>query len=183
MSTQYRLEKKRSRFTVKAFASGVLAGFGHNPTIAIRDFSGTLDFNADDPGQSSFEMTVQAASLEVADDIKKKDKLEIEELMRDKVLEVGAHPSITFKSTSISAEAAGDNAYRLQITGDLSLHGVTKSLRVDAQAKVRADEVGLTGDFTLNQSDFKIERVSALAGALKVKDQLQFSFDIKGYKD
>lgn len=183
MSTQYSLDKRRSRFTVKVRASGVLSGLGHNPTVAIRDFSGHLEFDAAKPEASSFEMTIKAASLEVTDDIKKKDKKEIEQQMHDDVLEVGTHPEITFKSSEVSAEEAGDNTYRLQITGDLSLHGVTKQQRIDANAKVRDDEMALVGDFKLNQSDFKIKRVSALAGALKVKDELQFSFELKGYRE
>jgi polyisoprenoid-binding protein YceI len=183
MSTSYRLDKKRSRFTVHVRASGVLRGFGHNPTTAVRDFSGTLDFDPRKPESSSLEISVKANSLEVTDDIKKKDRLDIERQMRDEVLEIGAHPEITFHSTSISVEEAGDNLYRVQMSGDLSLHGVTKQQRIDALANVRDDEVKLSGDFTLNQSDYKIKQVSALAGALKVKDELQFSFDIKGNRE
>jgi polyisoprenoid-binding protein YceI len=73
--------------------------------------------------------------------------------------------------------------YRLQINGDLSLHGVIKSHGIEAQAKLRDGEIRLTGSFTLRQSDYKIKPVTALAGALKVKDELQFSFEIFGEQE
>ena len=38
--SHYVLDKSASRFTVRAYASGMLSVLGHNPTIAIRDFSG-----------------------------------------------------------------------------------------------------------------------------------------------
>ena len=41
----YTIDPGMSRFTVRAFASGVFSAFGHNPTIAIRDFSGEADFD------------------------------------------------------------------------------------------------------------------------------------------
>jgi len=39
------------------------------------------------------------------------------------------------------------------------------------------------GGFTLLQSDYRIRRVTALAGALKVKDELSFEFEITGAKE
>ncbi len=36
----YVIDSRASRFTVQAFATGMLARMGHNPTIGIRDFSG-----------------------------------------------------------------------------------------------------------------------------------------------
>ena len=41
---RYTLDAARSTFTVQAFASGLLSGFGHNPTIGIRDYAGDARF-------------------------------------------------------------------------------------------------------------------------------------------
>jgi polyisoprenoid-binding protein YceI len=182
MSTQFELDKRRSRVTVKVFASGVLAGLGHNPTLAARKISGTLQFDPDKPQSSSIELILQADSLEVTDDMKKKDREEIEQRTKEEVLEVGKHAEITFKSTDISVQESGNSSYRLQITGELSLHGVTRQKQVDAQASLHNHEFKLLGEFTISQSEFKLKRVSALAGALKVKDEVQCAFEVHGHK-
>ena len=41
--SQYLLDKGASRFTVRAFAGGMLSAMGHNPTIAVRDFTGEVN--------------------------------------------------------------------------------------------------------------------------------------------
>jgi len=182
MSLQFVLNKRRSRFAVKVQASGVLKGLGHNPTLTVRDFSGTIDFNEQSPEQSLVKLAVKADSLEVADDMKKSDRQEIEDRTRDQVLEVKQHPQITFASsrTEVSSANAGDRSYHLKFTGDLSLHGVTRPQSISAQLKVRDDDVKLTGELTIRQSEFQIKKVSALAGALTVKDELQISFELQG---
>ena len=40
---RYVIDGRSSRFTVQAFATGLLAKMGHNPTIGIRDFSGEMN--------------------------------------------------------------------------------------------------------------------------------------------
>ena len=46
-SDRYVIDSRASRFTVQAFATGMLARMGHNPTIGIRDFSGEMKFDPD----------------------------------------------------------------------------------------------------------------------------------------
>jgi polyisoprenoid-binding protein YceI len=64
----YLLNKDASRFTVRAFAGGMLSALGQNPTIAIRDFTGEATFAPDAPGQASLRIQIQADSLEVMDE-------------------------------------------------------------------------------------------------------------------
>ena len=42
---RYVIDSRASRFTVQAFATGLMARMGHNPIIGIRDFSGEMKFN------------------------------------------------------------------------------------------------------------------------------------------
>ena len=183
MSAKYKLDARSSRFVAKVRATGILASFGHNPTIAIRRFSGWLDFDPDRPQNASFQMTVPADSLEVTDDISTKDRHEMERQMRESVLETRRYAEVRFDSREVSAEKLSDNLYQLRITGDLSLHGATRQKQIEARLRMRDDEFRLTGSFTLLQSDYKITRVTALAGALKVNDELTFEFEIAGIKE
>ena len=88
----YVLDKSASRFTVRAFASGMLSVLGHSPTIAIRDFSGE-SFSTQPPGRRPlYKSSIRADSLEVTDDIKSSDRREMEATMNTEVLESAKYP-------------------------------------------------------------------------------------------
>jgi hypothetical protein len=71
------IDTKRSRFTVQAFATGILSAMGHNPTIGIRGFSGEVGFNPDAMEANGLRLIIQSASLEVQDDISDRDRREM----------------------------------------------------------------------------------------------------------
>ncbi len=176
---RYELVASKSRFTVQAFASGLLSGFGHNPTIAIDDFTGEVRFTPETFEDASLKLIVKANSLRVIDDIKDKDRREIENAMFDEVLETGRYTEINFQSTNITIRKISDDRFKAKIIGDLTLHGVTQNgLWIMAQVNKTDDGLRAQGDFTLKQSDYKIKPVSVAGGALKLKDELKFSFDI-----
>jgi polyisoprenoid-binding protein YceI len=183
MTVCYQLDPGQSRFTVQAFAGGLLSAMAHNPVIAIRDFTGKMCFTPATPEDASLQMTVKAGSLEVAGNVNPKDSREIEDTMRKEVLEVAAYPEIHFRSTAIVADKVTDNWYRLRIEGRLSLHGVTNGQHVEGQLRLLDDEIRLSGEFTLLLSAYKIKRVSALGGMITLKDALKFSFDLVGRKE
>ena len=95
-AVRYAINPKISRFTVHAFASGVLSAFGHNPRIAIRDFSGEAQFDAEHFEDATLRIAAKAASLEVADDISDKDRREMERQMQQDVLESSQYPDIRY---------------------------------------------------------------------------------------
>jgi polyisoprenoid-binding protein YceI len=183
MSVKYKLDANSSRFVVKVRAAGALASFGHNPTIALTRFSGWLEFDSSHPENGSFQMSIPADSLQVIDDISNKDRQEIERQTRNDVLETPSYPQIQFESREILSEKESDIFYQLQIAGDLSLHGVTRRQQIGARLRLRDDEIRLSGGFRLLQSEFRIKRVTALAGALRVQDEVTFEFEITGFKE
>lgn len=178
----YCVDGRRSRFVVKAFATGLLSAFGHSPTIAIRDFTGEARFSPDHPEAAALSLQIKAESLAVADDVRDNDRREIERQMRDEVLEIARYPEIVFESTAIAAEKVMDSQYRARITGNLSMHGVTRLCVIDAQVIAGDDTLRANGEFTLRQSLFNIKPVSAVGGTIKLKDELKFSFDIVSSK-
>ena len=101
-AVRYAIDSRISRFTVRAFASGMLSAFGHSPTIAIRDFAGEAQFNPDRLESASLHVTVKAASLTVTDDISDKDRREIEREMQDNVLESAKYPEIVYDCSRVS---------------------------------------------------------------------------------
>ena len=85
---RYVIDSRSSRFTVQAFATGLLAKMGHNPTIGIGDFSGEMRFSPEKLEAGSFHLVIKTASLSVQDDISAKDLKEMERLMSQEVLEL-----------------------------------------------------------------------------------------------
>ncbi|HSB09393.1 MAG TPA: YceI family protein [Blastocatellia bacterium] len=177
-SARYKLDAGQSRFLVKAFAGGFLSAFAHDHTIAIRDFSGHADFTYGTVEPASLEMTIKAASLEVTDKVSASDRQKIEGTMRDEVLEVSKYPEIVFKSNGVNANKIGEGKYQARISGELTLHGVTRPSNINAELEFGDRILRAKGAFTIKQTTFSIKPVSIAGGTVKVKDELKFTFDV-----
>lgn len=183
-TVRYRIDAKRSRFTVQAFVAGVLSAFGHSPTIAIRDFKGEAEFAPDTLEKASLRLTINPASLESVDDLSARERQEIERITRDEVLETSRYPEIGFASTEITGDHISGGLYRVKIAGELSLHGAKSRCLIDAQVWVAPESLRANGEFMVRQSDYAIKPVSATpifamsGGTIKVKDELKLAFDI-----
>jgi polyisoprenoid-binding protein YceI len=92
----------------------------------FNEVSGSFTHDAEKPAGSSVQLTINAESVDSANE--KRDQ----HLRSPDFFDAKQFPEITFKSTAVKEIAAGD----LEITGDLTLRGVTKSVTV------RADHVG-----------------------------------------
>jgi len=172
------IDGRASRFTVSAFATGLLAAMGHNPIIGIRDFSGEMNFSPDKFEAGSFRLAIKASSLGVQNDISDKDRREIERLMNQEVLEQAKFPEILYEASSISVTKMTDMLYSAVLNGNLTLHGVARSQPINARVALLGSMLRASGDFALNQTDYNIKLVSVAGGALKLKDELKFSFEI-----
>lgn len=90
------------------------------------DIAGTINFDEKKPDASSFDVTIKTESVNT--DNSARDK----HLKNPDFFSAKQYPTMTFKSTSV--KSAGKDA--LDVTGDLTCHGVTK------QITVRMDIVG-----------------------------------------
>jgi polyisoprenoid-binding protein YceI len=108
------------------------------------DFSGKVDL-ADPIEQSRVEVTIQTASL-YADE----EKL-TKHLKSPDFFDVDRFPTATFRSTEIKKEAKGHT-----ITGDLTLHGVTKRVSFPATIEVIDGAINANAEFSINRQDFGI---------------------------
>ena len=177
VTVRYVIDSTVSRFTVQAFAGGLFSALGHNPVIAISDFSGEAQVSTD-LEHSSLTATVEASSLRVASDMRDKDRLEVERMMHERVLESASYPEIVYNCARISASKTSEAQYWVALNGDLTLHGVTRGLTIQARVTVSEENLNASGNFSLRQSDYEIELVSVAGGTLKVKDELKLSFEI-----
>jgi polyisoprenoid-binding protein YceI len=179
---RYTLDRSSSKFTVQAFASGMLSALGHSPTFAVRDFSGEAALSPAEPAQASLNIKIRASSLQVMDDIKSTDRREMESTMNQTVLESEKYPEIVFDSTGVSANQVSEGRYQVNMNGNLTLHGVTRSVAVPLQLAFLGDMFRASGEFSISQSSFGIKPVSVAGGSLKLKDELKLTFDIVARK-
>ena len=100
-TTPFMIDAAASKFTVQAIASGLLSSFGHSPTFAVRDFDGAAVFQPDALESASLRLKIRTSSLSVQDNVKEKDKQEIEETMHKEVLELQQR-SVTESTVLIS---------------------------------------------------------------------------------
>jgi polyisoprenoid-binding protein YceI len=177
-ANRYVIDSRASRFTVQASATGLLARMGHNPIIGIRDFSGEMQFNPDKLEAGGFRLLIKSSSLSVQNDISDKDLREIERLMNQEVLETAKFPEIVYESTSISVTKMADMLCSATINGNLTLHGVTRNQTIVVRVALLGTMLRASGDFALDQTDYNIKLVSVAGGALKLKDELKFSFEM-----
>jgi polyisoprenoid-binding protein YceI len=182
VTVDYLIVSKGSNFSARAFATGLLAALGHNPTITIPEFEGTISLNPDAVEQSSLRIVLQSAAFAVIDDINEADRAEVDRRMHAEVLESDSFPNIVYECSRLSASKTGEGQYWVALNGDLTLHGVTRPQSVSARVWLNGDALRAAGDFSIRQSDYQLRPVSAIGGAVKLKDEIKLSFDINAHK-
>ncbi len=125
-----------------------------NLTGQFGKIEGTLEFDAADPTKSSVSATIAIASVD--SNIKKLD----ERLVSSDYFDAEKFPTATFKSTKVEKGATPD---RLSVTGDLTVHGVTRPVTLDVKVVKVGDHplrkgpaAGFDATATLKRSDFGI---------------------------
>jgi len=167
---------------VRAFAAGLLSFAAHNHNIAIREFSGDAEVTYGSVEPASLNMRVRAASLAVTDKVSESDREKIETTMRNDVLETAKYPEILFQSTRVSATRLDEGKYQVKIPGNLTLHGATHTVTINARLDFGTNKLHAVGEFPVKQSEFGIKPVSVAGGTIKVKDEVRLSFDIVARK-
>ncbi len=177
-TVRYSIDPASSRFTVQAFATGLLSTFGHNPRIGIRDYHGEIDFVPETYEKALVRINVRTGTMEVLDEMKDKDRKTLEQTMYEQVLEADRFPNAVYESKQIAVQKLGTDLLSARVTGELSFHGVTQTQSFDARVTALGPMLRISGDFSLRQSDYGIKPVSFAAGALRLKDELKFNFEL-----
>lgn len=174
---RYAIDPGRSRLTVQAFAAGLLSTFAHSPTFAVRDFGGEVRLGTT-AETLELDLEVNPDSLDLVDRLSATERREIETRMRSEVLETLAYRKIAYHARAVRAETIDRGRYRVSLEGDLNLHGTARPHRIDAELIVFGDGLRLGGVTVLRMSEHGIGPVTALAGTIKLKDELRFTFDL-----
>jgi polyisoprenoid-binding protein YceI len=162
------------KYDIDASHSGVVFGWNHfgfsNPTARFEKIEGSVLLDKADLTKSSISVTLPVESLDTG--VAKLD----EALKSPDFLDATKYPTITFKSTKI--ERTGENG--LKITGDLSVHGVTRQVTLDAKVNkigifeipgvIKAQAAGFDATTVIKRSDFGVSKyVPAVSDEIPVR--------------
>ena len=179
---RFTLGPEESEFTVKVGRAGFLKVFGHDHLVAIRGFSGEVNWQPEQPEASSIRIEVQAASLTVVGE-DEEERAQIQADMEAKALEVESYPQILFVSEELSLSDAEGGEYRGRVTGQITLRGVTNTVTIPLTLTVSEQSLRAQGEFQIKGSDFGVEQISVAGGTVKTSDDLQLAFDLAGVRE
>lgn len=128
---------------------------------AFTKVTGAAKHDPADPSKDSLDATIDASSVDTRVEMRDND------LRSPNFLEVQKYPSITFHSKQTKVAGSG----KLQITGDLTIHGVTKEvvLDVDGPSAPIKDpwgnqRIGASATTKINRKDFSVNGAPGVVG-------------------
>ena len=149
------------------------------PQRLVIEPSGTIQVDREKPENSSVEFTIQAASIDTAEP--KRDG----HLRSPDFFDVAKYPTITFKSTGVKPN--GKDSYL--VTGDFTMHGVTKSITLpvkvlgEGKDPMGNEKMGLETSIPLNRKDYGLSWNRTLeTGGVLVGDEVQVQIAIEANK-
>ena len=142
-------------------------------------FSGTVELDDANPAASKVSVRIDATSIDTREE--KRDA----HLRSADFFDVENHPELTFTSTKIE-KLDGDD-YR--VTGDLTIHGVTKEVVLDAESLGAGkdpwgnDRIAFSATTSVNRKDFGLTWNQALeTGGVLVGEKIEIALDVQAVK-
>lgn len=143
---KYEIDTAHSMIIFRAKHAGVSYNYGR-----FNEFTGKLKID-EDVSKSEVEFEVKAKSIDTGNE--KRDQ----HLRSSDFFSAKQFPVITFKSSKVKAKEGEEDV--LEVTGDLELHGVKKSITVDVEITGRGQGqkgeslIGFESTFTIKRSEF-----------------------------
>ncbi len=140
------------------------------------DVEGTVTIDEQEPSRSSVDVRIKAASIDTRSEqrdthLKSADFFDAEKF-----------PLITFKSRKVAQQGDGEFA----VTGDLTMHGVTKPVTLKATEEGRArdpwgnDRIAFSATAKLDRKEFGLQwNVALETGGVMVGDDIKINLDVE----
>jgi polyisoprenoid-binding protein YceI len=139
---------------------------------SISGVTGAIVWNEKDPSKSSVEATIDTNTVSTNNEGRDKD------LKSDHYFNVEKYPTMTFKSTSVSRVDS-----KLQVVGDLTLAGVTKSVTLEVDGPTAPQKgmggkmvIGLSATGTIKRTDFNF---APKMPSMALGDEVQITIDVE----
>ncbi len=146
----------------------------------FKGVTGTVNWEDQDISKSTVDITIDANTVDTSEPKRDAD------LKSDKFFEVAKYPTITFKSKKIEQVSAG----KLKITGDLTIHGVTKEAVLDVEGPTPPvkdpwgnTRVAANATTKINRQDFGVKwNANMDGGGVVVGDDVAITIDLEMIK-
>jgi polyisoprenoid-binding protein YceI len=146
----------------------------------FKGVTGTITWDDQDISKSSVNVSIDAKTIDTSEPMRDKD------LRSDKFFDTDKYPTITFKSTKVEQVSAG----KLKVTGDLTIHGVTKSVVLDVEgpsAQVKDPwgntRVAINASTKVNRQDYGVKwNANIDGGGVVVSDDVTITIDLEMIK-
>ena len=143
----------------------------------FRDFEGVITIDRQNPSASKVDLTIQTASIDTS--APDRDN----HLRSADFFDVAKFPTLTFKSTKV--EARGPDRYL--VTGDLTMHGVTKSIQVPVKsngfAKTgKTEKAGFEISMPLDRKDYGLTWNRAIDQGMLLGDEVEVNIQVEANK-
>jgi len=157
-----------AQFAVKHLMISTVRGEFHG-------VNGTVNWDDKDITKSTIDVTIDATSVDTREPDRDKD------LKSENFFDVAKYPTMTFKSKKIEQAGAG----KLKVTGDLTMHGVTKEVTLDVEGPTPPikdpwgnTRVALNATTTINRQDFGVKWNKTMdGGGVVVSDNVNVTID------
>ncbi|MEO6121330.1 MAG: YceI family protein [Acidimicrobiales bacterium] len=147
------------------------AKLAHDLVLTATRWQATLNVDADNPAASSATLSIDARSIEIVEakggmkSLSDKDRKDITKNIEEKVLQTAKYPELKFESTKVSGSDPN-----FTVVGNMTIVGSTRP--VDVALTVNGSQ--LTATAKISQKDFGIKPFSAMFGAIKLRDDVDF---------
>jgi len=138
---------------------------------AFMKVAGSAKHDPADPSKDSLEATIDTNSVDTRVQMRDND------LRSPNFFDVQKYPTITFHSKATKVAGAG----KLQITGDLTIHGVTKEVVLDVDGPSAAikdpwgnQRIGASAATKINRQDFGVSGAPGVVG-----DEITITIDVE----
>jgi len=171
----------QSNWTIDSAHSAAQFSVRHMMVSNVRGefgkLTGTAVFDPANPAAATVEATIDATTIST------REARRDEHLKSPDFFDTANHPTITFKSKKVQRVGEG----HLEVTGDLTLRGVTKEVVLDVtglNTEVKdqrgATHIGASATTKLNRKDFGISWNRALdTGGVVVGDEVDVILDVE----
>jgi polyisoprenoid-binding protein YceI len=174
LTGKYTIDASHSRFGFVARHAMVTKVRG-----AFNEFEGTATIDGANPDNSSVQVTIAVDSIDT------RNKQRDDHIRTNDFLDVATYPQITFTSTAIKHQDGND----FEVTGDLTVRGVTKSITFPLEFQGAASDpfgnerIGFEGSVVINRKDWGVNWNAALeAGGVLVSEKVTLEFELSAIK-
>jgi polyisoprenoid-binding protein YceI len=140
---------------------------------AFTKVSGSVQYDPANPGKSSIQVAIDAASVDTRVEMRDND------LRSPNFLDAQKYPTITFQSKRVESAGPG----KLKVAGDLTIHGVTKEVSLDVDGPTPAIKdpmgknrlrMGASATTRISRNDFGVSADAGMVG-----DEVTITLDLE----